>query len=90
MVSVVKVKAPVGFGTSNSVSNLFSPELMAPAVPITFAGNFRPGYWSTAQVEAVLNGSIMLSIGFYDYVLEEDEQEQISGRSLLRSRAVKD
>jgi DNA-binding transcriptional LysR family regulator len=26
------------------------------------------------QVEAVLNGSIMLGIGYYGYVLEEDEQ----------------
>jgi DNA-binding transcriptional LysR family regulator len=41
-----------------------------------------------AQVEAVLNGSIMLGIGFYDYVLEEDECEQVSSRLLLRSRAV--
>ena len=38
-----------------------------------------------AQVEAVLNGSIMLGIGFYGYVLEEDEQEQVSTRLLLRS-----
>jgi DNA-binding transcriptional LysR family regulator len=41
-----------------------------------------------AQIEAVLNGSIMLGIGFYDYVLEEDEQEQLSTQLLLRSRAV--
>src|SRR6202007_927238 len=33
-----------------------------------------------AQVEAVLNGSIMLGIGFYSYVLEDDEQEQVSTR----------
>jgi LysR family transcriptional regulator, benzoate and cis,cis-muconate-responsive activator of ben and cat genes len=39
-----------------------------------------------AQVEAVLNGSIMLGIGFYSYALEEDEQEQVSTRLLLRSR----
>ena len=38
-----------------------------------------------AQVEAVLNGSIMLGIGFYSYALEEDEQEQVSTRLLLRS-----
>jgi DNA-binding transcriptional LysR family regulator len=38
-----------------------------------------------AQVEAVLNGSIMLGVGFYGYVLEEDEQEQVSTRLLLRS-----
>jgi DNA-binding transcriptional LysR family regulator len=38
-----------------------------------------------AQVEAVLNGSIMLGIGFYSYVLEEDEQEQVSTRLLLHS-----
>jgi DNA-binding transcriptional LysR family regulator len=41
-----------------------------------------------AQVEAVLNGSIMLGIGFYDYALEEDEQEQVSTRLILRSPAV--
>jgi LysR family transcriptional regulator, benzoate and cis,cis-muconate-responsive activator of ben and cat genes len=41
-----------------------------------------------AQVEAVLNGSIMLGVGFYGYVLEEDEQEQISSRLLLRSPVV--
>ena len=40
------------------------------------------------QVEAVLNGSIMLGIGFYSYVLEEDEQEQVSSRLLLRSSVV--
>jgi DNA-binding transcriptional LysR family regulator len=40
---------------------------------------------SRAQVEAVLNGSIMLGIGFYSYALEEDEQEQVSTRLLLRS-----
>ena len=39
-----------------------------------------------AQVEAVLNGSIMLGIG--RYVLEEDEQEQVSTRLLLRSAVV--
>jgi DNA-binding transcriptional LysR family regulator len=38
-----------------------------------------------AQVEAVLNGSIMLGVGFYNYVLEEDEQEQVCSRLLLRS-----
>jgi DNA-binding transcriptional LysR family regulator len=36
-----------------------------------------------AQVEAVLDGSIMVGIG---YALEEDEQEQVSTRLLLRSR----
>jgi DNA-binding transcriptional LysR family regulator len=41
-----------------------------------------------AQVEAVLNGSIMLGVGFYSYVLEEDEQEQVSSRLLLRSTVV--
>ena len=41
-----------------------------------------------AQVEAVLNGSIMLGIGFYSYALEEDEQEQVSTRLLLRSAVV--
>src|ERR1700757_1301035 len=38
------------------------------------------------QVEAVLNGSLMLGIGYYSSVLEEDEQEQVSTRLLLRSR----
>jgi DNA-binding transcriptional LysR family regulator len=41
-----------------------------------------------AQVEAVLNGSIMLGIGYYDYALEEDEEEQISTRLLLRGPVV--
>ena len=38
-----------------------------------------------AQVEAVLNGSIMLGIGYYSSALEEDEQEQVSTRLLIRS-----
>jgi DNA-binding transcriptional LysR family regulator len=37
------------------------------------------------QVEAVLNGSIMLGIGFYGYSLEEDEQEQVRTQLVLRS-----
>jgi DNA-binding transcriptional LysR family regulator len=41
-----------------------------------------------AQIEAVLNGSIMLGIGFYGYVLEEDEQEQVSTRLLLRGPVI--
>jgi DNA-binding transcriptional LysR family regulator len=41
-----------------------------------------------AQVEAVLDGSIMLGIGYFSYVLEEDEQEQVSTRLLLRSPVV--
>jgi DNA-binding transcriptional LysR family regulator len=41
-----------------------------------------------AQVEAVLNGSIMLGIGFYRYVLEEDEEEQLSTRLLFRGPVV--
>jgi DNA-binding transcriptional LysR family regulator len=41
-----------------------------------------------AQIEAVLNGSIMLGIGFYGYVLEEDEAEQLSTRLLLRGPVV--
>jgi DNA-binding transcriptional LysR family regulator len=41
-----------------------------------------------AQVEAVLNGSIMLGIGHYNYALEEDEAEQVSTRLLLRSPVV--
>jgi DNA-binding transcriptional LysR family regulator len=41
-----------------------------------------------AQIEAVLNGSIMLGIGFYGYVLEEDEEEQVSTRLLLRGPVV--
>jgi len=38
-----------------------------------------------AQVEAVLNGSIMLGIGYFSFALEEDEQELVSTRLLLRS-----
>jgi DNA-binding transcriptional LysR family regulator len=41
-----------------------------------------------AQVEAVLNGSIMLGIGLYGYALEEEEEEQISTRLLLRSPVI--
>ena len=41
-----------------------------------------------AQVEAVLDGSIMLGIGDFSYALEEDEQEQVSTRLLLRSAVV--
>jgi DNA-binding transcriptional LysR family regulator len=41
-----------------------------------------------AQIEAVLNGSIMLGIGFYGYVLEEDEAEQLSTQLLLRGPVV--
>ncbi len=38
-----------------------------------------------AQIEAVLDGSIMLGIGYHSFVLEEDEREQISIQLLLRS-----
>jgi DNA-binding transcriptional LysR family regulator len=41
-----------------------------------------------AQVEAVLNASIMLGIGYYDYALEEEEREQVSTRLLVRSPVV--
>jgi DNA-binding transcriptional LysR family regulator len=41
-----------------------------------------------AQVEAVLNGSVMLGIGLYGYALEEEEEEQISTRLLLRSPVI--
>jgi DNA-binding transcriptional LysR family regulator len=37
------------------------------------------------QIEAVLDGSIMVGIGFYSYALEDDEQEQVSTRLLVRS-----
>jgi DNA-binding transcriptional LysR family regulator len=37
-----------------------------------------------AQVEAVLNGAIMLGIGF-DWAIDEDEHEQLCTRLLLRS-----
>jgi DNA-binding transcriptional LysR family regulator len=40
---------------------------------------------SRAQIEAVLNGSIMLGIGYHSFVLEEDEREQVSTRLLIRS-----
>jgi DNA-binding transcriptional LysR family regulator len=38
-----------------------------------------------AQVEAVLNGAIMLGIGYFDSAVDEDEREQLSTRLLLRS-----
>src|SRR4029077_15269814 len=38
-----------------------------------------------AQVEAVLNGSIMLGIGYFEWALDEDEREQLAPRLLLRS-----
>ena len=38
-----------------------------------------------AQVEAVLNGAIMLGIGFFDSAADEDEREQLCTRLLLRS-----
>ena len=38
-----------------------------------------------AQVEAVLNGSIMLGIGYFESALDEDEREQLCTRLLLRS-----
>jgi DNA-binding transcriptional LysR family regulator len=38
-----------------------------------------------AQVEAVLNGSIMLGIGYFDSAVDEDEREQLCTRLLLRS-----
>jgi DNA-binding transcriptional LysR family regulator len=38
-----------------------------------------------AQVEAVLNGAIMLGIGYFDSALDEDEGEQLCTRLLLRS-----
>jgi DNA-binding transcriptional LysR family regulator len=38
-----------------------------------------------AQVEAVLNGSIMLGIGYYSAALQADEEEQVCTRLLDRS-----
>jgi DNA-binding transcriptional LysR family regulator len=38
-----------------------------------------------AQVEAVLNGSIMLGIGFFDSAVDEGEREQLCTRLLVRS-----
>jgi DNA-binding transcriptional LysR family regulator len=38
-----------------------------------------------AQVEAVLNGSIMLGIGYFDSAVDDDEREQLCTRLLLRS-----
>ncbi|MBV8505958.1 MAG: LysR family transcriptional regulator [Alphaproteobacteria bacterium] len=38
-----------------------------------------------AQVEAVLNGSIMLGIGNFETALDEDEREQLCTRLLLRA-----
>jgi DNA-binding transcriptional LysR family regulator len=37
-----------------------------------------------AQVEAVLSGSIMLGIGYFDSAVDEDEREQLGTRLLLR------
>jgi DNA-binding transcriptional LysR family regulator len=37
-----------------------------------------------AQVEAVLSGSIMLGIGYFDSAVDEDEREQLCTRLLLR------
>jgi DNA-binding transcriptional LysR family regulator len=37
-----------------------------------------------AQVEAVLGGSIMLGIGYFDSAVDEDEREQLCTRLLLR------
>jgi LysR family transcriptional regulator, benzoate and cis,cis-muconate-responsive activator of ben and cat genes len=37
-----------------------------------------------AQVEAVLNGSIMLGIGYFDSAVDEDEREQLCTRLLVR------
>jgi DNA-binding transcriptional LysR family regulator len=37
-----------------------------------------------AQVEAVLNGSIMLGIGYFDLAVDEDEREQLCIQLLLR------
>jgi DNA-binding transcriptional LysR family regulator len=39
-----------------------------------------------AQVEALLNGSIMLGIGFFSSALDEDERDQLCTRLLLRSQ----
>ncbi|MBV9734069.1 MAG: LysR family transcriptional regulator [Verrucomicrobia bacterium] len=38
------------------------------------------------QVEGVLNGSIMLGIGYYLFALQEDEAEQVCTRFVRRSR----
>jgi DNA-binding transcriptional LysR family regulator len=40
------------------------------------------------QVEAVLNGSIMIGIGFCSYGLQEDERKEVSTRLLLRSPVI--
>ena len=39
-----------------------------------------------AQVEGVLNGSMMLGIGYYSLALQEDEAEQVDTRLVRRSR----
>jgi DNA-binding transcriptional LysR family regulator len=41
-----------------------------------------------AQIEAILDGSIMLGIGYYSYALDEAEQEQVCTRLVLRSPIV--
>ena len=73
-------------GTHCAVTLAFLPSVLArfreqrPLVEIT------PLHLNNrAQVEGVLNGSIMLGIGYYGTALEEGEQEQVSIRLLLRS-----
>lgn len=39
-----------------------------------------------AQVEGVLNGSMMLGVGYYCFALKEDEAEQVCTRLVRRSR----
>lgn len=39
-----------------------------------------------AQIEGVLNGSMMLGIGYYTFALQEDEPEQVCTRLVRRSR----
>jgi DNA-binding transcriptional LysR family regulator len=41
---------------------------------------------SRQQVEGVLNGSIMLGIGYYRFALQEDEVQQVCTRFIRRSR----
>ena len=40
---------------------------------------------SRAQIEALLDGSIMLGIGYFGSVIDEDEREQLRSHLLLRS-----
>lgn len=73
-------------GSLGPLTNAFLP------VALARFGERRPLVEATAlhmnnraQVEAILNGSIMLGIGFFDSAVDEDEREQLCSQLLLRS-----